>query len=123
MEGHNTKTHRDLEIWQLGIDLVTKIYKFTKNFPKEEIYGLTSQMRRAAISYPSNISEGAARDSINDYIRFLYISMGSLSELETQIIISEKLGYIKDSKDILEDIEAITRKTYNLIKYLKSKKD
>jgi len=123
MEGHNTKTHRDLEIWQLGIDLVTKIYKFTKNFPKEEIYGLTSQMRRAAISYPSNISEGAARDSINDYIRFLYISMGSLSELETQIIISEKLGYIKDSKDILEDIEAITRKTYNLIKYLKSKKN
>ncbi len=123
MEGHKTKTHRDLEIWQRGIDLVTKIYKITKNFPKEELYGLTSQMRRAAISYPSNISEGAARDSINDYIRFLYISMGSLSELETQIIISEKLGYLKDSKDILEDIEAITRKTYNLIKYLKSKKD
>jgi len=123
MEGHKTKTHRDLEIWQRGIDLVTKIYKITKNFPKEELYGLTSQMRRAAISYPSNISEGAARDSINDYIRFLYISMGSLSELETQIIISEKLGYLKNSKDILEDIEAITRKTYNLIKYLKSKKD
>jgi len=123
MEGHKTKTHRDLEIWQRGIDLVTKIYKITKNFPKEELYGLTSQMRRAAISYPSNISEGAARDSINDYIRFLYISMGSLSELETQIIISEKLEYLKDSKDILEDIEAITRKTYNLIKYLKSKKD
>jgi len=123
MKGKDTKTHRDLKIWQRGIDLVTKIYKLTKNFPKEEIYGLTSQMRRAAISYPSNISEGAARDSINDYIRFLYISMGSLSELETQIIISEKLGYLKDSKDILEDIEAITRKTYNLIKYLKSKKN
>jgi len=123
MEGKDTKTHRDLEIWQRGIDLVTKIYKLTKKFPEEELYGLTSQMRRAAISYPSNISEGAARDSINDYIRFLYISMGSLSELETQIIISEKLGYIKDSKDILEDIETITRKTYNLIKYLKSKKN
>lgn len=123
MEGKDTKTHRDLEIWKRGIDLVTKIYKLTKKFPEEELYGLTSQMRRAAISYPSNISEGAARDSINDYIRFLYISMGSLSELETQIIISEKLGYVKNSKDILEDIEIITRKTYNLIKYLKSKKD
>jgi four helix bundle protein len=123
MEGKDTKTHRDLEIWQRGIDLVTKIYELTKDFPEEELYGLTSQMRRAAISYPSNISEGAARDSLADYIRFLYISMGSLSELETQIIISEKLGYVKDSKDILEDIEAVTRKTYNLIKYLKSKKD
>lgn len=123
MKGRDTKTHRDLEIWQLGIDLVTRIYRLTKKFPEEELYGLTSQMRRAAIPYPSNISEGAARDSINDYIRFLYISMGSLSELETQIIISGKLGYIKNSKDILEVIEIITRKTYNLIKYLKSKKD
>jgi four helix bundle protein len=122
MEGKNTKTHKDLEIWQEGIKLVTKIYKLTKDFPDEELYGLTSQMRRAAVSYPSNISEGAARNSNNEYIRFLYIALGSLSELETQIIISEKLNYIPDKTTIIEGVEALRRKTLNLIKYLDGKR-
>ncbi len=122
MEGKNTKTHKDLEIWKEGIKLVTKIYKLTKDFPDEELYGLTSQMRRAAVSYPSNISEGAARNSNNEYIRFLYISLGSLSELETQIIISEKLNYIPDKTTIIEGVEALRRKTLNLIKYLDGKR-
>jgi len=123
MEGKNTKTHKDLEIWKEGIKLVTKIYKLTKDFPDEELYGLTSQMRRAAVSYPSNISEGAARNSNNEYIRFLYISLGSLSELETQIIISEKLNYIPDKTTIIEGVEALRRKTLNLIKYLDRKRN
>lgn len=77
------KSHKDLDIWKRGLDLVTDICKLTKNFSKEEIYGLSAQMRRAAISYPSNIAEGAARNSKPDYIHFIYIALGSLSELET----------------------------------------
>jgi len=122
MEGKHTKTHKDLEIWKEGIKLVTEIYKLTKDFPDEELYGLTSQMRRAAVSYPSNISEGAARNSNNEYIRFLYISLGSLSELETQIIISKKLNYIPDKTTIIEGVETLRRKTLNLIKYLDGKR-
>jgi len=115
-------THKDLEIWQEGIDLVADIYETTKKFPKEEQYGLVSQMRRSAISYPSNISEGVARNSNIEYIRFLYIALGSLSELETQLIITGKLNYSKDNKEILGHIESLTRKTYSLINYLKSKR-
>jgi len=122
MEGKHTKTHKDLEIWKEGIKLVTKIYKLTKDFPDEELYGLTSQMRRAAVSYPSNISEGAARDSITEYIRYIYISLGSLSELETQIIISKNLGLLTDIEDLLLDIKALNSRTRSLVKYLKAKK-
>ena len=118
MEEKNTKTHKDLKIWKEGIDLIISIYKLTKEFPNEELYGMTSQMRRAAVSYPSNIAEGAARSSNNEYIRFLYIALGSLSELETQIIISEKLHYIANKTTIIEEIEALRRKTLNLIRYL-----
>jgi four helix bundle protein len=118
MEEKNTKTHKDLKIWKEGIELIISIYKLTKEFPNEELYGMTSQMRRAAVSYPSNIAEGAARSSNNEYIRFLYIALGSLSELETQIIISEKLHYIANKTTIIEEIEALRRKTLNLIKYL-----
>jgi len=122
MEGKHTKTHKDLEIWKEGIKLVTKIYKLTKDFPNEELYGLTSQMRRAAVSYPSNISEGAARDSVAEYIRYIYISLGSLSELETQIIISKNLGLLTDIEDLLLDIKALNSRTRSLVKYLKAKK-
>ena len=86
-----TNTHKDLDVWKLGIELVQEVYEVTKVFPKEEMYGLTSQIRRAAVSIPSNIAEGYARESIKELIRFLYISLGSLSELETQLIISIKL--------------------------------
>jgi four helix bundle protein len=114
-------THRDLEIWKKAVDLVIDVYEATRKFPKEEQYGLVSQMRRAAIFYPSNISEGAARNSNTEYIRFLYISLGSLSELETQLIIAGKLNYFKDNNEILKNVESLTRKTYSLINYLKSK--
>ena len=112
--------HKDLDIWKLGIELVEKIYKITKSFPESERFGLISQMQRSAVSYPSNIAEGAARNSLKEYIHFLYISLGSLSELETQLIISQKLGYHNDNS-IFENIEKIRRKHLNFIKYMKSK--
>jgi len=80
------KTHRDLDVWKNRIELVKKIYILTKDFPKEEIYTLTSQIRRSAISIPSNIAEGAARNSKKEFIQFLYIALGSAAELETQLI-------------------------------------
>ncbi len=108
---NKARTHKDLDIWKKGIDLVTEIYKITKRYPREEQYALCSQMRRAAVSYTSNIAEGAARSSSSEYVRYLYIAMGSLSELETQVIISTNL----------EHIEHLRRMTLNFIKYLRDK--
>jgi len=87
------KTHKDLDVWKLSIQLLKDIYQLTSKFPSEEKFGLVAQIRRAVVSIPSNISEGAARNSDKDYIRFLYISLGSLSEIETQLIIAEELGF------------------------------
>ena len=92
------KTHKDVDCWKRGIELVTEVYKVTKSFPKDEIYGLTNQIRRASISIPSNIAEGAARNSNKEFIQFLYIALGSLSELETQFIISKNLEYKEEEK-------------------------
>jgi len=87
------KTHKDLDVWKLSIQLVKDIYQLSSKFPSDEKFGLVAQIRRAVVSIPSNISEGAARNSDKDYIRFLYISLGSLSEIETQLIIAEELGF------------------------------
>ena len=78
-------SHKDLKVWQESMTLVTKIYKVSENFPKHEVYGLSTQIRRAAVSIPSNIAEGAGRKGENEFRRFLYIALGSLSELETQL--------------------------------------
>lgn len=86
-------SYKELIVWQKSIQLVTDIYKLTKTFPKEEIYGLASQMQRAVVSIPSNIAEGNDRNSSKEFSQFLRIARGSLAELETQIIISEKLEY------------------------------
>ena len=77
------RNHKDLEVWKKSMDLVSNIYKITESFPNKELYGLTNQIRRAAVSIPSNIAEGAARNSKKEFIQFLYIALGSLSELET----------------------------------------
>ena len=90
------KTYKDLVVWQKAMDLVTEIYRITARFSKEELYGLTSQIRRSAVSVPSNIAEGYGRKSTNDYIRFLQISMGSLYELQTQLQIAQNLTFISD---------------------------
>ncbi len=89
------QSYRELIVWQRSIELVEEIYKITKNFPREEIYGLTSQMRRSAISIPSNIAEGYARKHKQEYIQFLRIAFGSGAELETQLEIAMKLEFIK----------------------------
>jgi four helix bundle protein len=81
-------SHKDLKVWQESMDLVIQIYKLAENFPKHEVYGLSSQIRRASISIPSNIAEGAGRKGGKEFTRFLYIALGSLSEIETQLEMS-----------------------------------
>jgi len=95
---------RNLEIWKRSISLVTEIYKLTNSFPQHERYGLTSQMQRAAVSCPSNIAEGSAKSSKKDFVRFLEISLGSLLELETELIVSFNLGYINSAR--FDEIQA-----------------
>ncbi len=88
------RSYRELIAWQKSVELVTQIYSITKEFPRDEIYGLTSQLRRSAVSVPSNIAEGQGRATKGEFIQFLGHARGSLFELETQIVIAEKLGYI-----------------------------
>lgn len=92
------ETHRDLRVWQQSIDFVSSIYLMTRSLPKEELFGLASQMRRAAVSVPSNIAEGYARGTDKEKIHFLRISSGSMSELETQLTLCLKLGYISQEE-------------------------
>jgi four helix bundle protein len=107
------KTHKDLEVWKKSIEMVTKIYTITRSFPKEELYGLVSQMRRAAVSVPSNIAEGAGRNSTKELLQFLHFSTGSLSELETQLIIAHNLGYLNNEQK--QDIDAIISYIFKLL--------
>lgn len=93
MIDNKIRTHKDLVVWQKAIDLVLDIYNMTKSFPKEEVYGLVSQMRRAAVSIPANIAEGAARQTKKEFQQFVYISIGSLAELETHLILSVRLSF------------------------------
>lgn len=117
------RTHKDLDIWKMSIDLVKDIYTLTESFPKDEQFGLTSQLRRAAVSVPSNIAEGSARNGNKEFIQFCYISLGSLSEVETQIIIATELNFIHNrlSSEVLEKVEIIRKKLLNFIKYLKNR--
>ncbi|MDD4203385.1 MAG: four helix bundle protein [Candidatus Omnitrophica bacterium] len=116
------QTHKDLDVYKLSVDFVAEIYDLTKNFPKEEIYALTSQMKRAAISIPLNIAEGAARNSKKEYVQFLYISLGSCSELETCVIIGEKLGYINDAEKLNDKITRLKQMLLGVIKYQKQRR-
>lgn len=101
------RKHHDLIVWQEAMALVKEIYKVTADFPKDEIYALTSQMRRAAVSVPSNIAEGAARTGDKEFLQFLSIARGSLSELETQILIAHDLGYLAECSALVEQIDKI----------------
>ncbi len=105
------KNFKTLDIWKRGCRLVEVVYEATKVFPKEEIYGLTSQMRRAAVSVPSNISEGCGRKTIPDLSRFLDMSVGSLCELETQLYLSNDLGFLemKKMQGLVDEIGQIRR--------------
>ncbi len=114
-------SYTDLDAYNISLDLVVSIYKATENFPKQEIYGLCSQMRRCAVSIPSNIAEGSGRHSTKEFIQFLYISNGSLSELETQIRISQKLGLISETEELFRSIKRIRVMVLGLIKTLNNK--
>ena len=114
------RNFRDLDIWKLGKDLVIKIYKATKSLPQEEIFGLISQMRRAAVSIPSNIAEGFNRYHNKEYKQFLYYALGSCGELETQIEICYELKYLSEDYriDFLDKLNHEERMIRNLIKKL-----
>ena len=115
------KTHRDLNVWKESIFFVTDIYTITKTFPKTEIFGIVNQLRRASVSVPSNISEGAARQSQKEFVQFLYIAQGSVAELETQLIISQNLQFINENKlsEIANRLNLIRSQITGLIRHLK----
>lgn len=106
-------SHKDLNVWKKAIDLVVLVYQITQSFPKEEIYALTSQMRRSASSIPANIAEGSGRRNSGEFRQFLHIALGSASELETYLIISERLEYLNK-----EDVERITDLLNEVMKML-----
>jgi len=110
------KSFRDLRVWQAGIDLVRNVYELTSKFPRSEVYGLASQMQRAAVSIPSNTAEGHARESTKEYLHHLSIAQASLAELETQLEIAKQLNYISAEETIwlLEKITSLGRQLFAL---------
>lgn len=119
------RAHKKLDVWQESVSLATNIYEVTEKFPKNEIYGLTSQMRRSVVSISSNIAEGAARASSKEFSHFLNIAGGSLSELDTQLEIAHNLLFItsEQKQEIDTKIESISGKLAGLIKHVKRKSD
>ena len=103
------------------MDLVTKVYERTKELPKEEVYGLTAQIRRAAVSIPANISEGAARQTDKEFVYFLFVALGSASELETELTVTERLGYLAEAKHLLEQVAAVKQMLNGLIRHYRIK--
>lgn len=117
------ESYRELIVWQKSMDLVTQIYKITKGFPKEELYGLVNQIRRCAISIPSNIAEGFGRSGTQDYLRFLHISRGSLFELQTQLEVCGNIDYISSGElgNLYPACDDVGKLLNGLIKKLKTR--
>jgi four helix bundle protein len=113
--------YQELIVWQKAMDLAQQVYACTRGFPKEEIYGLTSQIRRSAISIPSNIAEGASRAGSREFMQFLFVARGSASELETQLLLAEKIGYVLDGRDTLQELTSVKQLINGLIRSLKEK--
>lgn len=111
--------YKDLDVWRKAVEVVTDVYRLTASFPESEKFGIINQMRRAAVSIPSNIAEGSARHHPNDFTHFLRIADGSAAELETQLIISEKLGFAADPTRLIDEIVIIRRMLAALIKSLR----
>ncbi len=116
------RNHRSLKAWQKAIELVERVYAETREFPKDELFGLTSQMRRAAVSVPANIAEGAARPGTKELLRFLGIAAASLSELDTHVEIARRLGYLKDDA-LHAEIDAVSALLMGLHASVKKKLD
>ena len=122
-ERKKIRTYRDLVVWQKAMAYVTSIYEATRTFPKEELYGLVAQLRRSAVSIPSNIAEGFGRRARADYVRFLQIALGSLYETQTQMEIATNLGYlaIQSSAPVYESSREIERMLWSLTNKLNEK--
>ena len=119
------KSYRDLEVWQKSMKLAKRIYEITQGFPTEERFGLTNQLRRASVSVPSNLAEGHARFGAGEFARFISISMGSVAEIETQVLLSTDLGYLKHevSNEILGDLETIGKMLRGLAKAISKRRN
>ena len=121
VKGEMKRAHQDLQVWQLGMTLVKDVYALTQKFADSEKFGLCSQMRRAAVSIPSNIAEGAARSGNKEFLRFLFIARGSLSELETQVMIAQDLGFIENHKPVMNLMNELFAKLSGLISSIQKK--
>lgn len=119
----SSRRYQDLVAWQKAMDLVTNCYKFTEKFPNSEIYGLTNQLRRAAVSIPANIAEGQGRQSDAEFLRFLFIAYGSLTELETHIQIANRLNFCnqQETDKLLEQTAEVGRVLNGLISFQEKK--
>jgi four helix bundle protein len=117
------KSYRDLLVWQRAIELVVLVYRLSAEFPRNEVYGLTAQIRRASVSVPSNIAEGYGRGTRKEYLQFLSIARGSLMELETQAILAERLSYATSTQvdKLLSDSERLGKMLGSLIRSLRAK--
>ena len=111
--------HKQLTVWQLAIELVTDVYALSQSFPNEEKFGLTNQLRRASVSIPSNIAEGAARQGNKEFIQFLYVALGSCAEVETQLMIASNLQYA-NIKQVIDKNDQVKKMLQGLIKHRKS---
>jgi four helix bundle protein len=114
------RKHHDLQAWQFAIQLVKDVYALTSSFPTSETYGLTNQMRRAAVSVPSNIAEGAARNSAKEFLHFLGMARGSLSELDTQLVIAREIGYAQETPALEKQIDDVFGLLNGLINSIKN---
>lgn len=112
------KSYRDLKVWNVGMDLSVLCYRLTKAFPREEQYGLTSQIRRASVSIPANVAEGHGRRTRTDYLRFVYNAQGSLKELETLLELSHRVGFLADQTEVSELCAATGQLLSGLIRSL-----
>lgn len=117
------RSHEKLDVWKKSMDFVVKVYKMTEGFPSDERFGLTSQIRRASVSIPANIAEGAARESDKEFIRFLSIAQGSASEVETELLIANRLGFPSDENHVSARcaLDEIGRMAMGLSNHLKRK--
>ncbi|SEA10817.1 four helix bundle protein [Desulfuromusa kysingii] len=112
--------YKELVVWQMSMELAEHVYLLTRSFPKEELYGLTSQIRRSVVSIPSNIAEGSSRGGRKDFIQFLMIARGSAAELETQIMLALKIDYVSDIDKIINQITSIRQMINALIRSLRN---
>lgn len=112
------KPHKNLDCWKKGFDFVLEIYRVTRHFPTEEKFGLTSQLRRAAVSVPTNIAEGAGRKSSREFVNFLSIALGSIAELDTLLLLSWKLEFLpeKEAEVLINELDVIGKLVYGLMK-------